>query len=209
MPVSVTAIVTLVSPWPSRAGVQRDAAALGELDRVAEQVEQHLAHARRIADQRVVRAGIDPHVEREAFHRRLLAERAGDTVDQAGERERGLLELETSGFDLREVEHVVDNAQQRLRGIADGRDGTPLRAVEALALQHVDHAEYAVHRRADLVAHSGKEGRFRLIRGLGLGALLLGAIARAFGGVARGGECFLAGLELRDIAIDAEQAAIA
>ena len=49
------------------AGMQRDAAALGELDRVAEQVEQHLPHARRIADQRVVGAGIDLDVEREAL----------------------------------------------------------------------------------------------------------------------------------------------
>ena len=31
------------------------------------------------------------------------------------QRERGLLELEPAGLDLREVEHVVDDAQQRLR----------------------------------------------------------------------------------------------
>ena len=88
-------------------------------------------------------------------------------------------------------------------------DGAPLRAVEALALQHVDHAEHAVHRRADLVAHGGEEGRFRLVGGLGLGALLLGGIARAFGGFLGGGERLLAGLERRDVAIDAEHAAVA
>ena len=162
------------------AGMQADAAALGELQRIAEQVEQHLAHARRVADQRVVGAGIDLDVEREPLDDRLLAERAGDAVDQAGERERGLLQLEAAGLDLREVEHVVDDAQQRLRRIADRRDRAALRAVETLALQHVDHAEHAVHRRADLVAHGGEEGRLRLVGGLGLGALLLGGVARAF-----------------------------
>ena len=196
-------------PERLRAGVQRDAPALGELDRVAEQVEQHLAHAGRIADQRVVRAGVDVHVEREALDDRLLAERAGDALDQAGQRERGLFQLQPAGLDLGEVEHVVDDAQQRLRRIADGRDGAPLRAVEALALQHVDHAEHAVHRRADLVAHGGEEGRLRLVRGFGLGALLLGGVARAFGCLLGGGERFLAALERGDVAVDAEQAAVA
>ena len=82
-------------------------------------------------------------------------------------------------------------------------------AVEALALQHVDHAEHAVHRRTDLVAHGGEEGRLRLIGGFRLGAFLLGGVARVFGGLLGAGERLLAGLEHRDVAIDAEQPAVA
>ena len=96
-------------------GVHPDAAALGELERVAEQIEQDLAHARRIADQHVVGTGIDLGIEREPLGGGLRLERAHDAVDQAGQRERGGLQLEAPGLDLREVEHVVDDAQQRLR----------------------------------------------------------------------------------------------
>ena len=35
-----------------------------------------------------------------------------------------------------------------------------LPAIQAALLQHFDHANHTVHRRADLVAHGGKKGRF-------------------------------------------------
>ena len=44
----------------------------------------------------------------------LRLERADDAVDQAGEGERRLFEVECAGLDLGEVEHVVDDAQQGL-----------------------------------------------------------------------------------------------
>ena len=81
--------------------------------------------------------------------------------------------------------------------------------VEALPLQHVDHAEHAVHRRADLVAHGGEECRFRLVGGLGFGTRLLGGVARDLGGLLGGGERLLALLQLGDVAVDAEQPAVA
>ena len=45
------------------------------------------------------------------------------------------------------------------------------------ALQHVDHAQNAVHRRADLVAHRGKEGRLGLVGALGLALGVDGDVA--------------------------------
>ena len=80
--------------------------------------------------------------------------------------------------------------------------------VEALALEHVDHAEHAVHRRADFVAHGGEEGRLRLVGGLGLGAFALG-LGSAISAASRASACsLLAPLEFGDVAIDAEQAAV-
>jgi hypothetical protein len=49
----------------------------------------------------------------------------------------------------------------------------------------------------------------RLVRCLCFGAFLLGGIARALGGLLRGGERLLAALQHRDVSVDAEQAAIA
>ena len=186
----------------------RDAAALGEFQRIAEQIEQDLPHPRRIADQRIVRSGLDRAGEDQALARRLCLERAHHAVDQAGEREHRDFEFEPSRLDLGEVEHVVDDAQQRLRAVAHGRDGAALRGVEPLAVEHLHHAEHAVHRRADLVAHGGEERRLRLVRGFRLGALALGFGQRHLGRGARLGLRQLALLQLGDVAIDAEQAAV-
>ena len=104
------------------------------------------------------------------------------------------------------------SSMMRSSACADSRMVATVRrcgAVEALALQHLDHAEHAVHRRADLVAHGGEEGRLRLVGGFRLGAFLLGGVARALGGLLRGGERLLAALERRDVAVEAEQAAVA
>ena len=88
-----------------------------------------------------------------------------------------------------------------LRRIAHGGDGAALRVVEPLALEHLHHAEHAVHRRADLVAHGGEEGRLRLVGGFGLGALALGGLARIV-------MLLFAFPQHRDVAVDAEQAAV-
>src|SRR6185369_7288918 len=90
-----------------------------------------------------------------------------------------------------------------------GRDRAALWAVEPLTLQHIDHAEHAVHRRADLVAHGGEERGLRLVGGFGFRTLLLGRIARALGGFLGAGERFLAALERGDVAIQTEHAAVA
>ena len=146
--------------------------------------------------------------EHQSLGARLRLERAHHAVDQAGEREHRGLELEPPGLDLGEVEHVVDDAQERLRAVAHGRDGAALRGVEPLAVEHFHHAEHAVHRRADLVAHGGKEGRLRLVGGFRLGAVALGRRQRHLGGVLRFGLRLLALLQLGDVAEHAEEAAI-
>ena len=205
MPVSRTASVTRVAPSPSGCVPARtvDAAALGELQRVAEQVEQDLPHAGRIADQRVVRAGVDRRRRAAAPWRSPAGGTcSSDAVDQAGERERGVLQLEPAGLDLGEVEHVVDDAQQRLRRIAHGRHAcVRCASSRPWRSQHLHHAEHAVHRRADLVAHGGEEGRFRLVGGFRLGA-------RRLGGLLGGGERLLAVLQLGDVADNRDDVAV-
>ena len=68
-------------------------------------------------------------------------------------------EIELARLDLRQVEDVVDDRQQRLR--RSERDAHPLALLvgERLLEQQLEHAGDAVHRRADLVAHAGEELR--------------------------------------------------
>ena len=73
------------------------------------------------------------------------------------EREDDALELDLSGFDLREVEDIVDETQQRVGRPLDGRRELPLRRGERGAEQQFGHAQHAVHRRADFVTDLGQE----------------------------------------------------
>ena len=97
------------------AGRDHDLAALGELDGVGQQVEHDLAEAARVADGRLGRPRLDVVGELEA----LAPPRPG----RSGRRpprctlaqvERRALELHPPGLDLREVEDVVDDREQRL-----------------------------------------------------------------------------------------------
>src|SRR5256885_464740 len=64
------------------AGIHRDAATFGEFQGIAEQVEQNLPHAGRIADQRIVRARFDGAGQHQALGIPLRLERAQHPVDQ-------------------------------------------------------------------------------------------------------------------------------
>ena len=81
--------------------------------------------------------------------------------------------LHLPGFDLGEIEHIVEQGHQRLAGVENDADLFLLRRGEAIGLERLRHAENAIERRADLVAHVGEE--LRLGVGGGLGHILGGA----------------------------------
>ena len=102
------------------------------------------------------------------------------------DRQRRRVELQLVGLDLGEVEDLVDQRQQRARRALDGVGIGALLGRELGVAHQRRHAEDAVHRRADLVAHGGQEARLgpvgglRLLarlRQLGLGAAPLGNVA--------------------------------
>jgi hypothetical protein len=88
----------------------------------------------------------------------------GDAVAQA---EVDLLEVELAGLDLREVEDVVDDAEQAVGRALDEGEVFALLVVQRGVEGEVGHAEDGVHRRADLVAHVGQEVALRAAGGLG------------------------------------------
>jgi hypothetical protein len=78
------------------------------------------------------------------------------------------MERQPLRLDLRIVEDIVDDGQERLARAPDRLDVEALFVGEASLEQDVGHADHAVHRRPDLVAHVGEEGGLRAIRGLRL-----------------------------------------
>jgi len=100
-------------------------------------------------------------------------EQLEDVLDQCAQVEVDRLQLELPRLDLREVEDVVDDLQQRLAP----SDTPPRRSAAACRRaaspsKQFGHPENAIHRRADLVAHVGQElrlgpaGRLREILGV-------------------------------------------
>ena len=91
-------------------------------------------------------------------------ERRREAVAQV---ERDDVDGELSGLDLREVENVVDDGQQRLAGRLDHVQILALLGAEVRAERELGHADDAVQRRANLVAHVGQKLALRAVGGFG------------------------------------------
>ena len=92
----------------------RDAAALGELDGVAGEVEQHLAQPRRVADDARRQALVDVAADLQALRLRARPEQLDRLLDEGREDERPRREIEPAGLDLGEIEDLLDQRQQGL-----------------------------------------------------------------------------------------------
>ena len=104
--------------------------------------------------------------------------RTSSAPSMHGARSNGCaLEVDLAGLDLREVEDVVDDRQQRVARRPDRVGVVALLVIERRVEQQAAHADDRVHRRPDLVAHRREE------RALGL----VGVLGRLAGGLARRG----------------------
>ena len=203
MPVSVTEMRSFAMPPIDFAGhIDEDVARIGEFDSVAEQVGDDLADAADIADHQIVQMRRDPHDEFEILFLGAGGNQRRDVLDRLGEIERGRVEHELAGVDLGEVENVVDDGQQRIARFHDDVGECLLLRVEFGFGEEFGHAEHAVHRRADLVAHIGQEFRLGAIgeHGAALRFLKLALALLEFGDVG-------AGADEMDGAVDRDQPA--
>ena len=93
--------------------LDRHFAGIGELDRVADQIEQNLRQAALVA---AARRQVGRHIdlEGELLLRRQRLDRAVDVLDDILERVVGERKRELAGLDLGQIEHVVDQAEQVL-----------------------------------------------------------------------------------------------
>ena len=87
---------------------------LGELDRVADEVDKHLFEPQRIADQVARHLAFDMHHQLEPFGMGADPERRANRIGDGFEVERGLLEAQPAAFDFRQIQDVVDQRDQRV-----------------------------------------------------------------------------------------------
>ena len=148
-----------------RSNANHHLALVGELDGVADQVGHHLPQPARVAHEPVRHVGRDVAGELEALLvglQRVRPERVAEGVPEA---EGDALQIEPPRLDLREVQDVVQEREQRPGRELDGLEALALLAVELRLERDVRHADDGVHRGADLVAHVGQELRLEA-RGL-------------------------------------------
>src|SRR5205807_10152190 len=83
-------------------------------DRVADEIDQYLPQPGRVAGQTVRHLLGDEIDEFDPLAGAALAEQVGDFGDQLARIELDHSQIETAGFDLRQIENVVDDPEQRL-----------------------------------------------------------------------------------------------
>src|SRR5262249_56107352 len=101
---------------------------------------------------------------------------ADDLIDEPREIDGLEIECELAGFDFREVEYLVDEAQKvSAGGIHTAQRFQRLFRAEArrVAYHHLRQADDGIERRAQFVAHAGEELRLVFARQLQLAALVL------------------------------------
>ncbi len=172
---------------PVRTGrLDRDQPVAGELDRVAQKVDQDLPDARRVGVDALERRIGGVQHDHVAVVARGLAVGIGQLFQKRVQIEDPRRHGHAARIEAGDVEHVVHMAQQHIARRADGLDVTLGLLVESERLQQIERAQHPVERRAHLVAHHRQH--------VGLGLL-----ARD-GAVARGFELVLGGDPVRDVA---------
>ena len=100
----------------------RDAAALGEFEPIADQVEDDLAQAQRIAFESGRKAWIDAAIERQSARARQRQHGLHGAADTVREFHQGAVEDHLAGLDLGEIERMIQQFQQCLSRLLGGFD---------------------------------------------------------------------------------------
>jgi hypothetical protein len=166
MPESRTVIVQLnprarCSIWrrrPRRRGHrQRNFALFGELDCVAEQIDEHLAQPVAVADQIARRVGGNVEHEFQRFVTRRRRHEAQRRLEHCHQVKRRPFQFQPVRLDLREIENVVDDDAQAVAAGARGLHKVTLFGGQRGVEQEAGHAQDGVERGANLVAHVGEK----------------------------------------------------
>src|SRR5262249_11262186 len=163
----------VLAAYPDRAARRR------ELDRIRQQVAQHLLQALGIAegDPAMDDARVEPDVPRRSDRSELVARLA----HRRGDVERARVERELSADDAGHVQQVVDELRLEARAALD-RLQRPrlLDGIEAAVAEEAHPAEHSLEGGAQLVRQHAQELVLRPARLLGLGARALGFLQERF-----------------------------
>ena len=145
-------------PRVGPAAPQPQAATLGVVfDPVGKQVEEHLVEPPAVGahqERPVAPAGFDDLDT-------VLPGQGLDELGGGGERLAGVhrfeVELHVAGLDAGDVEHLVDEVEQVPAPLEDLFDAGALRGRQVFEVEQLAEAQDGVERRAQLMAHAGKE----------------------------------------------------
>ena len=179
---------------------------VGELDRIAEQIQENLAQPQGVAPHgvRYVRGRDEARVQ--TFFFCPLFHAGEGVLDQLAQVERHPLHGQLAGFDLRQVQDVVDERQQMPPGRCDLAQSGRLVRRGACRQHQVCQTDDGIHGRADFMAHVRQEGALGQIGRLGMGPRLReldGALVdQLFQVVAVGIEFLPHAFSFRDVVLD-------
>ena len=139
------------------AGPRHHRARRGELDRVAEEAEEHLAQPRAVSPQERRHLVRHHRGDMDALGRRFQRDGGAHLLDDATGLHVAVFQLEAAGFGAREVEDRVHHAQELAAGAPDDLGVLLLRRVQGGVEEQARHAQHAVEGRAQLVADVGQE----------------------------------------------------
>ncbi|MNJ47621.1 hypothetical protein D3C77_427830 [compost metagenome] len=143
-------------------------AVLGKLQGIADQVEQDLPDTRRVAHHmKLLHARRQPQDKVQAALGSQVLERLHAAADQFAQVEVDVFQLKVGTLDPREVENVIDHLEQMAGRFAGHGGVLGLLFAQGCGFQQLQHAQYAVHGRAQLVTHHGQEVGLGSVRLLG------------------------------------------
>jgi len=128
-----------------------------ELDRVVAEIDEDLADAMPIRVQHLDDVGIDLRPQHEALVLGAHDKRLRHLGERLAHVEVVGVDVELASLDLREVEDVVEDLEQALGRPVDRLDVPALLGRQLSVECQLGHADDAVHRGADLVAHVREE----------------------------------------------------
>ena len=131
-----------------------------ELDRIAQQVDQHLLDAPLVAHHGTD-ARIHLHMEGELLFFRQWPDDGGHLLNGAGHIERFARHPQLACLDFGDIQHVIDQRQQVARAVPDHAHLLGLLEIERPRQplqQDTGEADDGVERRAQFMAHGGQKG---------------------------------------------------
>src|SRR5664279_4533102 len=129
---------------------------LRELDRVAEQVDEHLFEPGRITTQTCRKMICIEHQFQTFFPRNVRNQVEGPT-NHVVDDEVDVLQHHLCSADLGEIEHVVDDLEEVVRGGIDLAQPVSQRLIMGVTQKKIGQTNDGIHRSADFVAHVRKE----------------------------------------------------
>ena len=168
MPESLTSNSSCGRGGPlAHANVHPHVPALGELDRVGHQVDEDLPQPRRVRLDVLGDPRRDTRLGNRAACRRPALHQVEHVVDHVRGRADDAFRLQLAGFDLGDIQDVVDQRQQVGAVALDGLHGVQLVGIDEVGQQQLGEAQDGGHGRANLVAHVGQEVGLGAAGGLG------------------------------------------